>query len=82
MLVDRKMNESPLAVPFLISAVAFTSAIGVFGWFRRHYVVLTVIAGVILIAMGVLIYTDELFRLNIEAQKLLDSLGLNIFQDL
>ncbi len=71
-----------LAVPFLISAVAFTSAIGVFGWFRRHYIVLTVIAGVILIAMGVLIYTDELFRLNIEAQKLLDSLGLNIFQDL
>ncbi len=71
-----------LAIPFLISAVAFVSAIKTFGWFTRHYLILTAIAGAILIAMGILIYTDELFRLNIEAQKLLDSLGLNIFQDL
>jgi hypothetical protein len=27
------------------------------------------------------VYTNELFRLNIEAQKLLDDLGLNFFSD-
>lgn len=35
--------------------------------------------GVILIGIGVLVYTNELFQLNIEAQKLLDRLGLNFF---
>ena len=37
--------------------------------------------GVILIGMGVLIWTGELFRLNAEAQQFLDSVGLNFFAD-
>lgn len=69
-----------LAIPFLISAVAFTSAVRVFGWFRRHYLLLTVLSGLILVTMGILIYTNELFRLNLEVQKLMDSLGINVFQ--
>ena len=32
-----------------------------------------------LIAIGVLVITGELYRLNIEAQRLLDGLGLNFF---
>ena len=36
-------------------------------------------AGVVLIAMGVLVFTGELFHLNIEAQKALDRLGINFF---
>ncbi len=31
--------------------------------------------------MGVLIWTGELFQLNIEAQRLLDRLGLNFFSE-
>jgi cytochrome c-type biogenesis protein len=38
--------------------------------------------GAVLIAMGVLIWTGELGRLNIDAQRLLDDLGLNVFDDL
>ncbi len=38
-------------------------------------------SGAVLIAMGVLVLTGELFRLNLEAQQFLDSLGLNFFQD-
>lgn len=71
-----------LAVPFMLTAVAFTSSLRAFGWMRRRYMVITGIAGAILIVMGVLIYTNELFRLNIEVQKLLDSLGLNFFQNI
>jgi cytochrome c-type biogenesis protein len=37
--------------------------------------------GAVLVAMGLLIWTGELFRLNIEAQRLLDELGLNFFND-
>ncbi|HEX2085479.1 MAG TPA: cytochrome c biogenesis protein CcdA [Solirubrobacteraceae bacterium] len=66
-----------LAIPFLASAVAFQRATSVFRWLRDHYTVITVVSGAILIAMGVLIFTGELARLNIEAQQLLEKLGLD-----
>jgi hypothetical protein len=36
---------------------------------------------VLLIAIGILVLTGELFQLNIEAQKMLDRWGLNFFQN-
>jgi hypothetical protein len=42
----------------------------------------TALSGVVLIAMGVLLLTGELTRLNGEAQNALDSLGLNVFKSL
>lgn len=69
-----------LAVPFLLASVAFSSASTSFGWFKRHYVALQVTSGVTLILMGVLVMTGELLRLNIEAQQMLDDLGLNFFK--
>ena len=44
--------------------------------------IITAVSGVVLIAMGVLLLTGELTRINSEAQQALDSLGLNLFQDL
>lgn len=70
-----------LGIPFLLTALAFSRAATVFAVVKRHYTAIIFTGGVILIAMGVLVYTDELFRLNIEAQKLLDDLGLNFFDD-
>jgi cytochrome c-type biogenesis protein len=43
--------------------------------------VIIAIGGVILIAMGVLIWTGEFFRLNIEAQDWLTKLGLDFWND-
>jgi cytochrome c-type biogenesis protein len=71
-----------LAVPFLITAVAFTRATSAFRWLRDRYLVITAVSGAILIAMGLLLFTGELTQLNIEAQKALDSVGLNIFDDI
>ena len=65
-----------LAVPFLISAVAFHRASTVFRWMRDRYVIITATSGAVLIAMGVLIFTGEITQLNVEAQRLLDSIGL------
>ena len=70
-----------LAVPFLITAVAFNRATTAFACVKRHYAVINGVAGVLLIAIGVLVLTGELFRLNIEAQKALDGWGLNFFQE-
>jgi cytochrome c-type biogenesis protein len=70
-----------LAVPFLITAVAFTRATAAFRWLRDRYLIITAVSGAVLIAMGVLLYTGELTQLNLEAQEALDRLGLNFFDD-
>jgi cytochrome c-type biogenesis protein len=70
-----------LAVPFILSALAFSRVTGVFRFFRAHYGAITAVSGVILVAMGVLLFTNELARLNSEALKLLDNLGIDFFQN-
>jgi cytochrome c-type biogenesis protein len=71
-----------LAVPFILSALAFSTFSGLFRFFRDHYTAITVISGVVLVAMGVLLYTNELTRLNAEALSLMDDLGINFFSNL
>jgi cytochrome c-type biogenesis protein len=68
-----------LAIPFLFSALAFNAASRSFAFFKRHYAAIQLISGVVLVAMGVLVFTGELFHLNIEAQKALDRLGIDFF---
>jgi cytochrome c-type biogenesis protein len=68
-----------LALPFLFFAVAYSSAQRAFGWVKRHYAAIQVVAGAILIVMGVLVFTGELFQLNIKAQNLLRDLGLDFY---
>ena len=70
-----------MAVPFLLSALAFTSVTGFFKFFRDHYAEITIVSGVILIAFGVLLFTNEVTRLNAEVQQLIDDLGINFFKD-
>ncbi|HZO36921.1 MAG TPA: cytochrome c biogenesis protein CcdA [Solirubrobacteraceae bacterium] len=66
-----------LAVPFVLSAVAFDRFAGSFRWLRDHYTVITVISGVILVIVGVLIYRHEMTRLAGYARDLMSSLGLD-----
>jgi cytochrome c-type biogenesis protein len=70
-----------LAIPFLLTALAFSRATRAFGAIKRHYAAIIATGGVILIAMGVLVYTNELFRLNVEVQQFLDRFGLNFFAE-
>jgi len=71
-----------LGIPFLVSAVAFDSAQRSFAFFRRHHVTIQATAGIVLVAMGALVFTGELFRLNIEIQQALDGLGVNPFRSI
>ena len=57
--------------------MAFQRATAVFRWLRDRYVVITAASGVVLVAMGVLIFTGEMTDLNVEAQRLLQGLGLD-----
>jgi cytochrome c-type biogenesis protein len=63
-----------LAVPFLLCALAMASMTRFFKLFRDHFRLITFTAGVILIVMGVMLYTNDLTRLNTWA----NDLGLNL----
>ncbi len=68
-----------LAIPFILTALAFSRMTTAFDAVKRHYGLIIGIGGVILIATGVLIVTGEFFRLNIEAQNWLSGLGLDFW---
>lgn len=68
-----------LAIPFLLTAVLFERMTGLFKAIKRHYQVVIAVGGAILIAMGVLVWSGELFQLNIQAQQAMNNLGINIF---
>ncbi len=68
-----------LAIPFLLTALAFSRMTTAFAVVKRHYSVIVAVGGAILIAMGVLIWTGELTQLNAEAQRWLSELGLDFW---
>lgn len=71
-----------LAIPFVMSSLAFTAGRQRFGWLRRHDAAIQIDSGALLIATAVRVLTDQLIWLNIEARKLPDRLGPNVFQSL
>jgi cytochrome c-type biogenesis protein len=71
-----------LAIPFLLCALAFDRATTAFRWMRDHYLVLTAVSGIVLVAMGVLLLTNQYSWLNSRAQDGLNALHLDFFKSL
>ena len=67
-----------LAIPFLLTAVAFSRMTNAFQVVRRHFAAITVVGGVILVGMGILILTGALTDLNQWAQRATGDLGLDL----
>jgi cytochrome c-type biogenesis protein len=65
-----------LGVPFLITGLAFGTAMSAFTVIKRHYPVVIGLGGGVLITMGVLIWTGEFTQLNVTVSHWLQSLGL------
>jgi len=65
-----------LAIPFLLTALAFNRMTTAFAVVKRHYGVIIMVGGFVLIGMGILILTGELTRINIEMQRWAQDLGL------
>jgi cytochrome c-type biogenesis protein len=68
-----------LAIPFLLTALAFSRMTTAFAVVKRHYRLIVAGGGVILIAMGFLILSGELTQLNVEAQNWLERSGIDFF---
>jgi cytochrome c-type biogenesis protein len=68
-----------LAIPFILTALAFSRMTTAFAVVKRHYQLIVAAGGVILIAMGILIWTGEIFQLNSEVQTWAESLGIDFW---
>jgi cytochrome c-type biogenesis protein len=65
-----------LGVPFLITGLAFGKVTAALTVVKRHYAIVIGLGGLILIGMGVLIWTGEFTQLNITVNRWLQDLGL------
>lgn len=54
-----------LGIPFILTAVLFNYLIGAFGFIKRHFRTVEIVSGVLLIAVGVMIFFDLLQRLSV-----------------
>ncbi len=70
-----------LAIPFLLTGLLFAHMTSAFAVIKRNYAWIMAGGGAVLVTMGVLIWTGELFQLNIEAQQLLNRFGINFFNE-
>jgi cytochrome c-type biogenesis protein len=71
-----------LGIPFFMSAIAFERTTRLFKTMRRHQAAIQGAAGAMLVTMGILVLTGELYRLNIAAQRLLSDTGLDFLYNL
>jgi cytochrome c-type biogenesis protein len=65
-----------LGLAFLLVAVFFVRGMALFRWLRNHYRVFSVAGGLILVALGLLLFFDEFYRVQIYTHRVLEALGL------
>ena len=65
-----------LAVPFLVTGLAFGGATSAFAVIKRHYPLVIGVGGTVLVLMGVLIWTGGFTDLNVTVSNWLQSIGL------
>jgi cytochrome c-type biogenesis protein len=61
-----------LAVPFLLAAALFAPAMGLFRRVRDHYVAIQFLSGVVMVALGALLFAGEFWRLRVYLNRLFE----------
>jgi len=65
-----------LSVPFVIAAALFTPAMGAFRWLRDHYDVIRIVSGLILVAVGLLLFFGRFWWIRVYMNRFFEWLGL------
>ena len=65
-----------LGLAFLLVAVFFVRGMAFFRWLRDHYRVFSIVGGVILVAIGLLLFFDEFYRVQIYTHRVFEAIGL------
>jgi cytochrome c-type biogenesis protein len=66
-----------LGAAFLIAGVAFARAMAAFRWVRDRYRILQIAGGATLVALGLLLFFDRSWWLNVAVNRVLEKLGLD-----
>lgn len=67
-----------LAVPLVLAGAMFTRVMGAFRWVRDHFTVLQVVGGVVMVAVGVLLFFDRFYLLRVYINRVQEWLGLSL----
>lgn len=65
-----------LAVPFLLVGIGFDRVLDASRWLRDHYGAVRVVSGALLVAVGLLLFFDRFWWLNVGISRTRDFLGL------
>jgi cytochrome c-type biogenesis protein len=68
-----------LAVPLIASAIAFDRALGAASFLRDRYSLIRVVSGLVLIALGLLVFFDRTWWLSVAVNRVLRAVGLDAF---
>jgi cytochrome c-type biogenesis protein len=67
-----------LSVPFVIAAALFTPAMGVFRWLRDHYTAIRVASGIVLVAVGMLLFFGRFWWIRVYLNRFFEWLGIGV----
>jgi cytochrome c-type biogenesis protein len=65
-----------LGAAFVVAGIAFARAMATFRWLRDHYAVIQVVSGLILVALGLLLFFHRDWWLHVALNRALDAIGL------
>lgn len=66
-----------LGVPFVATGLALGRLSGLFGWVKRQFRTINLVAGLLLVAFGWLLLTNQLGSVSASIQRFLDRVGLD-----
>ena len=65
-----------LAIPFVLAGALFTRAMGAFRWLRDHYRAIQFAGGLVMVALGLLLFFGRFYVLRIYVNRALEWIGL------
>jgi cytochrome c-type biogenesis protein len=71
-----------LGLPFIVSGMGVSKLTGAVKWLRIHTRTVNLVSGALLVGVGLLFVTGDLFRLSIWMQKTLTAVGLDFWTDI
>jgi cytochrome c-type biogenesis protein len=67
-----------LAVPFVLVGVGFDRAASAFRWLRDQYAVLRIVSGALLVALGLLLFFDRFWWMNVGFNRAFEFFGIGV----
>ena len=65
-----------LAIPFVLAGALFARAMGAFRWLRDHYAAIRTVSGLVLVAVGLLLFFGRFWWIRVYMNRFFEWLGL------